>query len=64
MCAAAAAGTVAVLQLCLAMAYTPPRSPDPRMGHAHSWSTFMNTIIYIVGLIVVVGFILSFFGLG
>jgi hypothetical protein len=24
---------------------------------------FMNTVIYIVGLIVVVGFILSFFGL-
>lgn len=27
------------------------------------WSTFMNTIIYIVGLIVVIGFVLSFFGL-
>lgn len=25
--------------------------------------TFMNTIIYIVGLIVVIGFVLSFFGL-
>jgi len=24
----------------------------------------MNTIIYIVGLVVVIGFILSFFGLG
>jgi hypothetical protein len=27
-------------------------------------SNVMNTVIYIVGLIVVVGFILSFFGLG
>jgi hypothetical protein len=26
--------------------------------------TAMNTIIYIVGLIVVIGFIISFFGLG
>jgi hypothetical protein len=26
-------------------------------------STAMNTIIYIVGLIVVIGFVLSFFGL-
>jgi hypothetical protein len=27
-------------------------------------SNVMNTVIYIVGLVVVVGFILSFFGLG
>jgi hypothetical protein len=29
----------------------------------HNRSTAMNTIIYIVGLIVVIGFVLSFFGL-
>jgi hypothetical protein len=29
----------------------------------HRRSTIVNTIIYIVGLVVVIGFILSFFGL-
>jgi len=29
----------------------------------HIWSIVMNTVIYIVGLIVVVGFLLSFFGM-
>lgn len=32
-------------------------------GHQFTWSIIMNTVIYIVGLIVVVGFLLSFFGL-
>lgn len=31
--------------------------------HQFTWSNIMNTVIYIVGLIVVVGFLLSFFGL-
>ena len=31
--------------------------------HTPKRSTAMNTIIYIVGLIVVIGFVLSFFGL-
>ncbi len=30
----------------------------------HIRSAFMHTIIYIVGLVVVIGFLLSFFGLG
>ncbi len=32
-------------------------------GRNNTRSTLMNTIIYIVGLIVVIGFVLSFFGL-
>ncbi len=32
-------------------------------GPNNTRSTLMNTIIYIVGLIVVIGFVLSFFGL-
>lgn len=37
-------------------AYDGPTASTPR-------SNAMNTIIYIVGLVVVIGFILSFFGL-
>jgi hypothetical protein len=33
-------------------------------SHQDIRSNVMNTIIYIVGLVVVIGFILSFFGLG
>ncbi len=29
----------------------------------HAKGTFMNTIIYIVGLVVIIGFILGYFGL-
>ena len=32
-------------------------------GTHNTRSTIVNTIIYIVGLIVVIGFVLSFFGL-
>lgn len=31
--------------------------------HQFTWSILMNTIIYIVGLVVVIGILLSFFGL-
>ncbi len=41
-----------------------PLTQTPYDGFCHSiWSIVMNTIIYIVGLIVVVGLVLSFFGL-
>lgn len=45
-----------------------PRKPHPKpvaVGAARhcTWSNAMNTIIYIVGLIVVIGFVLSFLGL-
>ncbi len=33
------------------------------LGYQNTRSSVMNTVIYIVGLIVVVGFLLSFFGL-
>ena len=38
-------------------------SGTPSDPLTHATGNLMNTIIYIVGLIVVVGFILSFFGL-
>lgn len=37
---------------------------DERTVTAKKGKRPMNTIIYIVGLVVVIGFILSFFGLG
>lgn len=33
-----------------------------RRGPQHSQRKYMNTIIYIVGLVVIIGFILSYFG--
>ena len=38
-------------------------SPQDRNSNRQPRSNLMNTIIYIVGLVVVIGFILSFFGL-
>ena len=39
-----------------------PRGPDAD-GRLHIWEASMNGIIYLIGLIVVIMFILSFLGL-
>ena len=47
-----------------AMRYVVNRSLSTRFDlSTHAKGNGMNTIIYIVGLVVVIGFILSFFGL-
>jgi len=55
------------------VSYSKPAQPLTRRANPAAYDgiyskpsrrNFMNTIIYIVGLIVVIGFIISFFGLG
>jgi hypothetical protein len=53
---------VPVLQARVALADVPFQGRRLRWAYI-TRSILMNTIIYIVGLIVVIGFILSFFGL-
>ncbi len=65
--------TVCPRQIESSLSYSRPsprltRQADAAFYDADYWQrkrrNAMNTIIYIVGLIVVIGFILSFFGLG
>ncbi|QHE88173.1 hypothetical protein F9K07_26385 [Hydrogenophaga sp. BPS33] len=54
---------VLVLQPKRDTADKPGASGSLRWVHTHAKETVVNTIIYIVGLVVVIGIILSFFGL-
>lgn len=62
-CSTSPACAVPVLQHYVAAAYTPCDTALLRWTFNYVRSNVMNTVIYIVGLIVVVGFLLSFFGL-